>query len=345
MPLAKYVSLRVLAFMMPLVAWAQNATPLPVGTAHSVALSVVVTGSSKAPVSGLPQSAFTLLDNGKPQALTSFRAVDSKSEPVKVLIVVDAVNIGFSRLSYARDQIESFLQLNDGQLAQPTSLAIFTDTSTQALPGYTTDGNALGANLKKQTIGLRDLRRSSGFEGAEERLELSLRTLRALLAEQANVPGRKVILWVSPGWPLLSGPGVQLSSKESTGLFGEVVALSTQMRNAGVTLYAVDPLGAEQSPASIFYYQVFVKGARTPGDVAPGDLGLQVLAVQSGGLALSGSNDVRGLLQKAVDDTKNFYELSYTPPPSEAPGEYHRIEVQVAGPRVTARTRQGFYSE
>jgi hypothetical protein len=68
-----------------------------------------------------------------------------------------------------------------------------------------------------------------------------------------------------------------------------------------------------------------------------------VLAVQSGGLALNSSNDIAAMLQKAVDDTKTYYELSFDPVQGE-PDEYHQIDVKLAKPGLTARTRSSYYT-
>ena len=322
---------------------AEQATTSPSGAA--IQLNVVVTPSSGEPVPNLAQSAFTVLDNGHPQPIQSFRALNGSTEPVKVLVVADAVNIGFTRLAYERSQLEGFFHANDGQLAEPTSLAIVTDTSTEATPNFTKDGNALAQALDNKDTGLRVLRRDSGFYGAEDRLDVSLRALQNVIARAQTIPGRKIIVWVSPGWPLLSGPSVQLTAKQTDGIFHEIMTLSTQLRQANITLYSVDPLGAGQGVARTFYYEEFLKGVSKPSQVEPGDLGLQVLAVQSGGLALSSSNDVTALLQRCVNDTKAFYDISYTPPPADAPNQYHHIEVKVNEPHLTARTRQGYYSQ
>jgi VWFA-related protein len=327
------------------VVYAQQA---PAGTpAHGpIKLDVVVTqGRNGKPVADLPQGAFTVLDNGAAQPLQSFRAVSGKAEPVKVLLVIDAVNIDFQRVAYARQQIEQFLRANDGKLSQPTAVAIFTDTGTQIAPNYTTDGNALSAALEKQAIGLRELRRSAGFYGAEERLDLSLKTMHLLLARNAAENGRKFVLWISPGWPLLSGPAVNLSSSDEHKIFQQAVAFSDELRRANATMYVVDPLGAAESPGRAFFYEEFVKGVRKPSQAALGDLGAQVFAVQSGGLFLSGSNDLTVLLGRCFADAQNFYELTYQAPPAEAANEYHRTEVRVNDARLVARTRQGYYSQ
>ena len=314
----------------------------PTGALH---LHVVVTPNNGEPVANLNQQMFTVLDDGKTQPITAFHAVTGQAEPVKVMLVLDAVNIDYVRLSYARDQIESFLKAKDGQLAQPTSLVLLTDTSTEATPSFTTDGNALNQTLKEKEIGLRELRRSSGFYGAGERLDMSLRGLQGLVARAAAVPGRKLIIWISPGWPLLSGPAVELSRKDQASIYREAVDFSTQMRQNQITLYSVDPLGAGEGIGRSLHYEEFLKGVRKPSEAVLGDLGLQVLAVQSGGLALTGSNDVRGALQRCVNDAKASYELTYEPPPADAGEAYHRIEVRVAEPHLQARTTQGYYTQ
>ena len=318
----------------------------PQGVSGPLTLHVVVTpGENGKHMPGLSQGAFTVLDNGAPQPLQSFRAVSGVSDPVKVLIVIDAVNVDFQRVAFAQQEITRVLRANDGRLPQPTALAVFTDTGTQVGPGYSTDGNALSEELNRQTIGLRDLRRSAGFYGAEERLDLSLKALDGIVSRAAGEPGRKFIFWVSPGWPLLSGVNVQYSAKEQARIFGEVVAFSNAMRRSDTTMYVVDPLGAAEGPGRTFYYEQFLKGVQKPSQAVLGDLGAQVLAVQSGGLFLSGNNDISGLLQRCFADASAYYDLTYQPPPAETAGEYHRIQVRVTEPHAVARTRQGYYAD
>ncbi len=116
--------------------------------------------------------------------------------------------------------------------------------------------------------------------------------VRQLAQQEAALPERKLVLWISPGWPLLSGPNVvQLSQKQQQQLFANIVALSTGLRAARMTLYALDSLGAEESIMHGSYYKSFVKGVANPRDVSFGNFALQVLATQTGGLVLN-SNDL-----------------------------------------------------
>ena len=47
------------------------------------------------------------------------------------------------------------------------------------------------------------------------------------------------------------------------------------------------------------------------------------------------------MLQQSVADGQAYYELSFDPPRADHADEYHHIEVQVAKPGLTARTREG----
>ena len=309
-------------------------------------LDVVVTRKSGPPVSGLEQQDFTLIDNKLPQTITSFRALGGTAGRVEVLVVVDAVNVDYEKVAYVRQEIEKFLRADGGHLPQPTALALFTDQGTQIQESLTTDGNALSAALDKYTVGLRTIRRTSQYADAD-RFNLSMQALRELASREAQRPGRKIILWVSPGWPLLSGPGAVelLDSKEQQQLFANIVAFSTQLLQARITLYSVDPLGATESELRANYYEEFVKGVKEPSQVVPGNLALQVIATQSGGLALDFNNDVVALLRQSLADTQAYYELSFDAPEADKPNEYHQLEVKVAKPGLTARTRRGYYAQ
>jgi VWFA-related protein len=93
------------------------------------------------------------------------------------------------------------------------------------------------------------------------------------------------------------------------------------------------------------YYKNFLKGISKPSQVDVGDLGLPVLAIQSGGLALNSTNNIAGLLQECVADSAPYYEISFDPPQAERRDEYHHLEVKLAKPGLTARTRQGYYAQ
>ena len=321
-------------------------TPKPAATPTTdLHLAVVVTGKHDQPVEQiLPESAFTLLDNGAPQPIKSFRHVASDA-PVRVLIVIDAVNANYTTVSYERQQLDKFLSANGGQLARPTALAILTDKGVQEQPNSSRDGKAIMAALDAQTTGLRTIGRDTGFYGAEERLDDSLNDLRNLIAREGQLPGRKLIVFISPGWALFSGPRIQLSSKQQEGIFAQVVDFTRQLQQANVTLYSVDPRGNGQPIFNRFYYQSFLKGVAKPSQTDFADLSLQVLTTHSGGIVLNSNNNIDQLVKRAYDDAAEYYEISFAPAPAEHPNEYHSIDIKLSQPDLTARTRQAYYAE
>jgi len=338
-----------LAFVLALLCVAgtpaQQQSQAGPGAGGQIALDVVAAPKSGRPVADLQQQDFTVLDNKAPQAITSFKAVTGREAKLEVMVVIDAVNADPQVISVARIQIDKFLKLEGGHLTYPTTIAVVTDKGVQMVDNFSTDGNALSATLDKDEVGLRTINRSAGYYGAAERLQYSLGGLTQLVTSEAARPGRKIMLWVSPGWPLLSGPNTTLDSKQQQEIFGNVVSVSNQLRQGRVTLYSVSPLGAGESVGRASYYQEFLKGVSKPSQVSVGNLGLQVLAVQSGGQAIDFTNDVAGALQNCLADSVPYYEIGFNAPGSTKPDEYHQIEVKVAKGGLTARTREGYYSQ
>ena len=315
MPIARRLGLLIFApvLFVAVLSAQQEASPTP-ATATTIDLDVVVTPKTGRPVADLQRQDFTILDNKTPQPITSFHAFGGSQAPIEVIIVIDAVNVPYDRIAFERGEIDKFLHANGGRLAYPTTVAFFTDKGVQVQQGFSADGNELSSSIDNYAVGLRDIRRSSQFE-ASDRFQISINGLRALVGNLADRPNRKIVLWVSPGWPLLSGPGIYLDARQQDQLFATVVDLSTRLRQAHVTLYAVNPIGAAESVGRTFYYQEFLKGVPKAGKVQVGDLSLQVLAAQSGGLVLNGSNNVAGLLEQCMADTEAYYRLSFSPKP------------------------------
>ena len=322
----------------------------PASADHRMTLDVVVTDKSGRPVPGLKQQDFTLLDNKQPQKIVSFHAVEggatTPDPPVEVILLVDEVNTSYTNVAFERKEIEKSLGENGGELPRPVSMAFLSDSGMIIGNTSSRDGNAVIAHLKEKESGLRTIIRSQGFYGANDRLELSFHAIVQFADYEATRPGRKLLVWISPGWPLLAGPGVVLSSKGQQGVFRDIVALSDRLRRGRITLYAVDPLGtADAGEFRAFDYKDFLKPVRKAGQAQTGHLALQVLAYQSGGRVLNLNNDVAGEVAACVEDAKAFYVLSFDGLTGDGPNEYHALEIKIDKPGLTARTRSGYYAQ
>ncbi len=323
---------------------------------HRITLDVVVTDKSGKSVSGLQQNDFVVQNDRKPQSLTSFHAVGGDAsavgtpiatpDPVKIILLVDEVNTGFSNVAFERDAIKKYLRQNGGKLSHPVSMIFFSDSSTEMLNGVSRDGNALSAAFDQHETKLRTLRRSAGFYGAVDRFQLSIQTLQSIAAREETNPGRKLLIWISPGWPFLSGPRVALSAKEEQGLFNSIVSISAALRRARIAIYSIDPLGmADAGGFRTMYYKEFLKGVAAPNDAQIGNLALQAIAVQSGGRVLNSNNDTAMLIANAATDADSYYVLTLDTPPADHPDEYHALQVTMERPGLIAHTRTGYYAE
>jgi VWFA-related protein len=305
-------------------------------------LDVVVTSKSGPPVSGLQQQDFTVLDNGVLQTITSFEVVDGREASPEVVLLIDAVNIGSRGVALAREGINRFLKADRGHLTHPTAVAILTDDGVYFPEDFSQNGNAISTALDHYTIPLRSINSTTDHE-AGERAQVTLLGLGQLVTREGPRPGRKIIIWFAPAGLLIFGPKNMLDAKLEQQVFGNIVDTSTQLREARITLYSVDPLADIGVGAD--YWKAYLKGVSKLSEVRMENLALGVLATQSGGLALDASNDIAEQLQKCVADAGVYYELSFDPRLSERPNEYHQLEVHVAKPGLTARTRQGYYSQ
>ncbi len=329
----------------------EPATQPASGIDRQITLDVQVRDKSGAPVRGLQKQDFTILDDKQPKNILSFQAVDNGTgmtadPPVEAVLVVDAVNTSFQAVTFERTELKKFLLQNDGKLAVPASLVIFTDAGPKIQNGSSRDGKALAALYEQYQTGLRFIGRSQGFYGATERFDMSLKTLSQLVGYEGSRPGRKLIIWFSPGWPLLSGPNIELTNKDEQHFFDSIVTTSGAMRQARITLYAIDPLGMTDAGGfRTFYYKEFVKGVSSYKRAQPGNLALQVLAVQSGGLVLNSTNDLAASIADCTSDAEAYYVVTLDSARADHANESHALGVTVDKPGVTARTRTGYYAQ
>ncbi len=310
-----------------------------------ITVDVVVEDKLGHPIRGLQAQDFTLLDNGQPRTIENFRAVavDSPTDPTRIVIMVDMINTGFDAVSREREQVGEYLNQDGGKLGHPTSIGALTESGLKIMKGSSTDGHALLDAFKNFQTDLRAVGRSAGFYGAVERMQTSLSQLSELTAYEATQPGRKLVLIVSPGWALFTGSGIEEDNKQRTWVYNAIANLSHGLREAHIALYSLDPFQLGRTNPT--FYQSFLKGVSKLNQAEYPYLGLQVLAEHSGGRALTSGHDVLGEINTAIRDAGPYYELSFDAPAAEHPNEYHELRVKTDKPDTTARTNASFYAE
>jgi VWFA-related protein len=338
--------LPISALVLSLLVGVHGQTPSP---ARQLSIDVRVTDKSGAPIRGLVESEFLLLQDNQPQTITAFQEVNAsapaKTDPrVEAILIFDAINSNYTTVSFERTEIRKFLLADSGELAEPVTLVALSNNGPVVLSDSSRDGNALAAVYDKFQTGLREFTRSQGINGAEERFNLSLKAFDQLVDAIAAFPGRKLMIWISPGWPYLSGPGIQFSAKDQDNLFTSIAHDSTRLAESQTTVYSIDPLGSSDSSTNE-YFNEFTKGVTEPSRVVASNAALQVHAVHTGGRAIYGTNDLSRAIADCVADAANYYLLTFNEPAGAHPNEYHSLAVRVENGAAVVRTRTGYYAQ
>jgi VWFA-related protein len=316
-----------------------------------IKLDVLVTNAAGKPVAGLEPQDFKVLDGNQPRRILSFRSFDGitvkPDPPVEVILVLDTANLPFQQYSFTRQEIEKLLRRNGGHLSQPVSIMVLSDAGLRVQPRPSVDGNALVTVLDQIKGSVHTINAAMGTEGDLEHFQLSLRQMSNIAENEARRPGRKLLIWVGPGWPMLDSANSRFTDKDQRGYFDAIVELSTKLREARMAVYSVSaPSPAEGAVADRrFLYQDFLKGVQAFRQADTGNLALKVLATQSGGRILGPDNDLAGQIDSCIAEANAFYTLSFNPPPANHADEYHDLKVLLAKPGLTARTNTGYYNQ
>jgi VWFA-related protein len=374
---------------------AQGISPSqPVLNAHSREDSSIVLDAVMPPAGpALTAADLTITDNGHrvPSDQLEIMNRQHQSAPAQLLLVIDTINSSIQETSRGESAVAAFLRQGGGKLSQPTTILVISDSAPRGqdpsnhaadtadlhhkqlfvhrIP-TSTDGDMLAKGLDDYSVGLSRILDSQAADAVSERVRLSLEALSYIATAEANVPGAKVTVWLSPGWPFLA----KSDAKSAEQLFDSVVYFSDSIRLARMIIHMVNPAGVTNQdnsaqneafllasrPGSIRaaghapnvpeqvgqdYYKAFVKGVKTPMQSNANDLSLQVLAIQSGGSVTQQNNDLRALITHCAADVTHLAVIRYTPQGDGNGGSttYHEVQTTIAHPSQTLRTRTGFY--
>jgi VWFA-related protein len=192
-------------------------------------------------------------------------------------------------------------------------------------------------------------------EEMQNDLRFTVGALKEMISDLAGLPGRKAILYVSDGVPMVPGQdvfhAVQGKFGASSGFtdsfqydasreFTEIANLANANR---VTFYTVDAAGlriastftAEHAGPSL---GISVDSAYNANNQSP----LRYMAETTGGEAILNTNRVLPGLKQVAEDFSTYYSLGYSPR-AVGSGRYHRIEVKVKGRKdLQVRHREGY---
>ena len=325
-------------------------------TTNLVQIHVIAEDAQGQPITNLQRSNFQVLDDGKLQPLVFFeidsatatpRADSAASPPAPApdaessyaLILLDWINtayvdrlraqdhlIKYLKASSPRQHVGIYLLARQSQLLQDfTSDRDTLIATVQALPlGFVDDDTVPTGRFDARTAPARRLTTEEQIFAYTNKVNDSLRNFDTMAARLAAIPGRKSLLWISPGFPVTIGGGLVPGARQSEVIFTQDVERSlAKLNRADIAVYAVDPRGLP------------VSGGKGFPDT------LMEIAARTGGTAFFNRNDLDAGMRMALEDSQAGYMLGFTVPPNEAPG-FHEIRVRVNRSAVRLRYRESY---
>jgi VWFA-related protein len=189
-------------------------------------------------------------------------------------------------------------------------------------------------------------------------LSFSLDALNEIVSWLAGLPGRKAVLYVSDGLPMVPGEDLFYMVNERFKNESSVLSmarefdasrrfqgLTARANSNRVTFYTLDAAGlrapqtssVESDIVGTVGVQTFTESVYISNIQAP----LLMMTKDTGGQTIYNTNDVGPGLDKVASDFKSYYSLGYTPTHSGS-GRYYKIEVKVKRKGLRVRHRQGY---
>jgi VWFA-related protein len=174
--------------------------------------------------------------------------------------------------------------------------------------------------------------------GTQESLA-ALRTVSELARRLSSMPGKRVLVLVSPGFMLTPGERDAESTAIERAVKANVVINSIDIRGLYADFGDVSRQSAATQQAIVMLSQFHRENARMNSDV------LAELSTGTGGSHFQNNNDLPQGLRQASDVPENYYLLSFSPQNLKLDGGFHELKVSLripAGQNISAR--RGYFA-
>jgi VWFA-related protein len=311
-----------------------------------IKLDVMVTDKAGKPAAGLNLSDFRLLEDGHDQKILSFDAFNGLrlgSEPaVEIILLIDTIELPPELARNERNAVEFFLRKDSGRLTRPISVFELSETGLWTITHPSGDGKSLASQIEHHSFSL--IRRNAAWHQGTGEItnpsEYALKALGQIATSARRRAGRKLLLWIGPGWGV--GTGAVGDLKTDSKLFGAICWFSDLLREAHVVLYSFAV--GEMNPGGQLYKD-YLAGVHSPREASLISLNRKVLAVQSGGRAMDPTLDLAQEIESCVQEAGAYYRISFDPLPAEQLNQYHDLKVEVDETGLKARTITGYYDQ
>jgi hypothetical protein len=169
----------------------------------------------------------------------------------------------------------------------------------------------------------------------------TLQTLNSMIRSAGEMPGRKLLFFVSEGF---------LIDDQTANITSNLRRIADSAARAGVVIYSMDARGlisgatdatvdGENDPTGRLQR---ISGMEITATQAP----LRSLAADSGGRAILNTNALLSVATTALKETSTYYLLAWRPNEEQQNNKFRKIEVSVKGrPDLVVRVRKGFIEQ
>ncbi len=168
----------------------------------------------------------------------------------------------------------------------------------------------------------------------------TLGVLESLMKSSANLPGRKLVFFLSDGFI------VDAQRSISQEILHQATRIAAQ---SGAVVYSVDMRGTFLDSAVDASNNDYVDMTSRHGGVSMGEMigprePLNVLADETGGRLIINSTDLDKDLAQAMTETSNYYLLAWRPDSEIEKSGKARLDISIAGrPELKVRLRRAYY--
>jgi VWFA-related protein len=168
----------------------------------------------------------------------------------------------------------------------------------------------------------------------------TLKMLEAIVQTLARMPGRKSVLFVSEGLVITT------PRDDGSGLLRRLREVTDAANRASVVFYTIDPGGLRTLHPTAASSSGMGQSPREMADTARElRLATGLMASETGGLAVGGTNDLDGAVERVFQDQRGYYLLGFEPVEGAADrAGRRRVTVKVKRSGLAVRSRKAFYA-
>lgn len=378
--------LALLALTVSFVAYAQAPAVPATPPGPRLILVDVLVNNDKGAVRDLTRDDFVLEDKGKKQPIAVFAVTEAgkmgtpqelpaglasnrfnskgEAQQTATIVLYDRINSGAQDQAFIRPQI---LRLLAG--LKPTdrvgfyslgfNLKVVRDYDedagplakvAQAMQQGNTAPDSLSPPEKALFADLADALSPMQELQNQARVNITYPAFQSIARHLGGVIGRKNLMWVTSVFPLTYGNSVERRKNDQA----EVDGFKTNLTDANITLYPVDPGGTGASFNQTAGAPVANEGTLMPGAMRnpagtssvmnqdtslTGNQTMLLLADATGGKAYRNMNDITPALKEVVGFAEYTYTVGFYPDAKNLDGKFHDLKVSLVKKPATDKAK------